>query len=475
MTSTPSPAPPNTASRSPMRRVIIASTAGSTLEFYDFIIYGTAAALVFPTVFFPALGGTAGLFASFATLGVAFIARPLGGLIFGHYGDRIGRKKTLLITLSMMGLCTLLIGLLPTPETIGVAAPVLLVLLRVVQGIAVGGEWAGAVLLATEYSSTRKRGIAGSFPQMGGPLAFSLASGTFLVTSLVMGDSNDAFLSYGWRIPFILSIVLVALGIYMRFRLEETPVFAQATQDDATNNVESSLPFSTVFREQWREVIIGAFALIGTFCGFYLATAFLTSYATGPDGPGLSRPSVLAMGVIAGLIYAATTLIGGLLSDKIGRKNTILGGTIGLAFLGLGLFQLIDIGTTWSFGLALGLITAVLGFTWGPAGSLLAELFHTKHRYTGAGASYNLAAILGGATTPLIATSLISNYASWTVGILLTAFAVVSLIGIVRLPETRDRELSDTTTSMRNDQLGTDTHAPVTSSSDTGPKAVPVP
>ena len=438
--------------RKTMRRVVVASTVGSMLEFYDFIIYGTAAALVFPKVFFPALGGTASLFASFATLGVAFVARPVGGLVFGHYGDRIGRKRTLIITLSMMGTCTVLVGLLPTPATIGVAAPILLVLLRIVQGLAVGGEWAGAVLLATEYSSKARRGLAGSYPQMGGPLAFSLASATFLITSLAMGDSDGAFLDYGWRIPFVFSILLIGVGFYARFKLDETPVFKAAAEQHALGQHAGSeqaagrqMPFVSMFREQWREVIIGALALVGTFCGFYLATAYLTSYATGDAGPGLSRPAVLGMGVVAGLVYAATTLAGGALSDRIGRKRTILGGTVALAFLGLVLFPIIDLGSMWAFGLGLALTTAVLGFTWGPAGPLLSELFDTRHRYTGAGASYNLAAIVGGALTPIFATALLSNWGSGSIGLLLSTFSVVSIGGVLALPETRDRTLSEAT------------------------------
>lgn len=426
-----------------MRRVVVASTAGSMLEFYDFIIYGTAAALVFPQVFFPALGETAGMIASFATLGVAFVARPLGGIVFGHYGDRIGRKRTLMITLMMMGICTVLIGLLPTPATIGIAAPILLVVLRIVQGVAVGGEWAGAVLLSTEYAPKERRGLAGAYPQMGGPLAFSLASATFLITALVVGETDDVFLQYGWRVPFLLSIVLIGIGLYARFKIDETPVFQAANEQK--RDQPQGLPFVSVIREQGREVLIGALALVGTFCGFYLGTAYLTSYATGAAGPGLSRPAVLGMGVVAGLIYAATTLVGGIVSDRIGRKRTILTGTLALAAVGLILFPLINIGTMWSFGAGLVLVTAVLGFTWGPAGPLLSELFDTGHRYTGAGASYNLAAILGGAFTPILATTLLDSWGSWSIGLMLSAFSLVSVIGILQLPETRNRVLAEST------------------------------
>ena len=217
----------------PLRRVAVASCAGTTIEFYDFFIYGTAAALVFPKVFFPALGATAGTVASFATFAVAFFARPVGAILFGHYGDRIGRKRTLISTLLLMGIATVLIGLLPGAATIGVAAPIILVLLRFAQGFAVGGEWAGATLLTAEYAPKGKRGLYGVFPQLGPAIAFALSSGTFLITGLVMGDTDEAFLNYGWRIPFLLSILLVGVGLYVRLSIEETPAFraAQAARE----------------------------------------------------------------------------------------------------------------------------------------------------------------------------------------------------------------------------------------------------
>jgi MFS family permease len=270
----------------PIRRVAIASCVGTTIEFYDFFIYGTAAALVFPTVFFPALGPAAGTVASFATFAVAFFARPVGAVIFGHYGDRIGRKRTLISTLLLMGIATVLIGLLPGADTIGVAAPIILVTLRFAQGFAVGGEWAGATLLTAEYAPAGKRGRYGMYPQLGPAIAFGLSSGTFLITGLAMGDSDGAFLAYGWRIPFLLSILLVGVGLYMRLQIEETPAF-KATQASAPTDAPRRLPFLEVLRSQPLQVLLAGGALTMQFAFFYMGTAYLTSYATNPAGAGL--------------------------------------------------------------------------------------------------------------------------------------------------------------------------------------------
>ncbi len=272
--------PQNTTS---VRRVAIASCIGTTIEFYDFFIYGTAAALVFPTVFFPALGATAGTVASFATFAVAFIARPVGAMLFGHFGDRIGRKKTLISTLLLMGISTLLIGLLPGAATIGVAAPIILVLLRFGQGFAVGGEWAGATLLTAEYAPPGKRGLYAMFPQLGPAIAFVLSSSTFLITGAVLGDTNQAFLDYGWRIPFLFSIVLVGIGLYMRLAIEETPVFKAEQAErvaEQKNEAPRTLPFLDAWRFQTKEILLSAGALACLFAFFYMGTAFLTSYGT---------------------------------------------------------------------------------------------------------------------------------------------------------------------------------------------------
>ena len=275
-----------TAASSPeMRRVAIASCVGTAVEFYDFYIYGTAAALVFPKVFFPALGSTAGTVASFATFAVAFVARPVGAVSFGHYGDRLGRKRTLIVTLLLMGVSTMLIGLLPGAATIGVTAPVLLVVLRFTQGFAVGGEWAGATLLTAEYAPAGQRGRYGMFPQLGATIALALSSATFLIIGLTLGNTDRSFLDYGWRIPFLVSIVLVGVGLYVRLKIEETPVFREAQR----RHPAAQAPLREAFTQAPREILLAAGATTIMFALFYTGTTYLTSYGTSPAGAGLSR------------------------------------------------------------------------------------------------------------------------------------------------------------------------------------------
>ncbi len=266
-----------------MHRIAIASFSGTTIEFYDFFIYGTAAALVFAPVFFPALGAAAGTVAAFATFGVAFFFRPLGSILFGHFGDRLGRKRTLVATLLLMGLSTFAIGLLPSAETIGVLAPIVLVVLRALQGLAVGGEWAGAALLTTEYAPAHKRGLYSMFPQLGPGIALALSSLTFLVTTLTL--SPEAFREWGWRIPFLISILLVAVGLYIRLKIDETPVFRQVE----SRNEQVRLPFVTALRHQWREVLLAGGTLTMIFAFFYIGSVYLTSYAGSAPGHRSAR------------------------------------------------------------------------------------------------------------------------------------------------------------------------------------------
>ncbi|TDD90009.1 MFS transporter [Saccharopolyspora karakumensis] len=424
-----------------LRRVAIASCAGTTIEFYDFFIYGTAAALVFPKVFFPALGPAAGTVASFATFAVAFFARPVGAVLFGHYGDRLGRKRTLISTLLLMGVATVLIGLLPSAETIGVAAPIILVALRFAQGFAVGGEWAGATLLAAEYAPKAKRGLYGVFPQLGPAIAFALSSATFLITGLVMGHTDEAFLSYGWRIPFLVSIVLVGIGFYVRLSIDETPAF-KAAQSAAPTEQPTRLPFLEVFRAQPREVLLSAGSLTMLFAFFYMGTAYLTSYGTNPQGAGLPRTVVLSIGIAAAVVFGIATVLAGVLSDRFGRRKVIMGSCAVGILWGLALFPLLDTGAAAAFAIGLTVSLCVVGISYGPAGSFLPELFEPRHRYTGAGLGYNIAGVLGGAVPPLLAPGLAATFGGIGIGVMLSVLGLVSLVCTAALAETRGRALA---------------------------------
>ncbi|MBC2591711.1 MFS transporter [Rhodococcus aetherivorans] len=429
--------PPTT----PMRRVAIASCTGTTIEFYDFFIYGTAAALVFPKVFFPALGTAAGTVASFATFAVAFVARPLGAAIFGHFGDRIGRKKTLVSTLLLMGISTVLIGLLPGAATIGVAAPLALIALRITQGLAVGGEWAGATLLATEYAPTDKRGLYAVFPQLGPSLAFALSNGTFLAVNLFVGETSQAFLDYGWRIPFIASALLVLIGLYVRLAVEETPMFARRSTQARRAGAG---PLLGVFKNQPRELLLAAGSLAMMFAFFYIGTAYLTSYATATLG--LSRTTVLSLGLLAAAVFCAAIILSAIHSDRIGRRKMVLASCIVAIPGGLVLFPLLDTGSPVAFLAGLALTLAIMGVSYGPAGALLPEMFHTEYRYTGAGMAYAIAGVIGGGTAPMLAAHLTSQYGSAAVGWMLAGFGLLSLFCALMLPETRHRDMEETGT-----------------------------
>ena len=424
----------------PMRRIAVASCVGTTIEFYDFFIYGTAAALVFPKVFFPALGPAAAAVASFATFAVAFVARPVGAVLFGHFGDRIGRKRTLISTLLLMGIATTLIGLLPSASAIGVAAPIALVVLRIAQGVAVGGEWAGAALLTAEYAPAAERGRYATFPQLGAFLAFGLSSATFLATGLLMGDKDTAFLDYGWRVPFVLSALLVIVGLYVRLRIEETPVFRQAQVAAASER--SRPPFREAIVRQPREVLLAAGSLTIVFSFFNIGTTYLTSYGVNPAGAGQSRPTVLVAGIVAAVVAGLVTVVTGSLSDRLGRKRLIMAaGVIGVVW-GLLLFPLLDTGSTTAFVLGLVVTLSIVGVCYAPTGAFLPELFETRYRYTGAGLSYNLAGIVGGAIPPLLAPALTASYGSIAIGVVLSVSAVLSFVCTRALAETRARALT---------------------------------
>ncbi|WP_344784484.1 MFS transporter [Gordonia caeni] len=437
-----------------MRRVAAASSIGTTIEFYDFFIYGTAAALVFPTVFFPDVDEVTGTIASFATFAVAFFARPVGAILFGHFGDVIGRKRTLVWTLLIMGVATVLIGLLPGYESgafgmfdggIGIWAPILLVILRFLQGFAVGGEWAGATLLTAEYAPPGKRGMYAMFPQLGPAFAFFLSSLTFLIASVTVGTASDAFINYGWRIPFILSMVLVLVGLWVRLAVAETPVFREAQAKRAAAPVASTakLPFLDAVKYQWKEILIAGGALASLFSLFYMGTAFLTSYATNADHMGLSRNFVLTSGMIAAIFFGLSTAVSAVYSDRIGRRRVIMVSVIAAVPWVLVLFPILETGGELAFLVGLIGTLLIFGIAYGPAGALLPELFQSRYRYTGAGMGYNLGGILGGAIPPLIAAPLIAGPGSIWVGVMLAVLSSVSVLCTYLIVETKDKVMKD--------------------------------
>ena len=420
-----------------MSRIATASLVGTTIEFYDFLIYGTAAALVFGPLFFPSLGAGAATVASIATFGVAFVVRPLGAILFGHYGDRLGRKKTLVTTLLLMGGSTFAIGLMPTAESIGAAAPLLLVALRALQGLALGGEWAGAALLTTEYADHGTRGRYSMFPQLGPGLGVALSSGTFLVTGLLM--SPDAFAAWGWRVPFLASSVLIVLGLWVRLNIAETPAFARTL----ARNEQVTLPFADALRDQWREILLGGGMLSMTFGSFYISIVFLTSYAGQGEGGvlGLSQEAILTVNMLAAGVLSAAVIGSAILSDRIGRRRVLLIGTTFGIVAGPIAFTIMEPGSELSFFVGMSVLMLVLAIPYGPAAAYLPELFHTRYRYTGAGMAYNLAGILGGALPLVVADPLVDAYGGAGVAWFLTGLAVLSTGCLLVLRETNDRPL----------------------------------
>ncbi|MFD7923666.1 MFS transporter [Streptomyces sp. NPDC059740] len=416
-----------------MRRVAVASFIGTAIEFYDFYVYGTAAALVLNQAFFPTLDPVNATLASLSTYAVAFVARPLGSVIFGHFGDRVGRKSVLVVSLLLMGLSTALVGLLPGYATLGLWAPVLLVALRFLQGIGLGGEWGGAALLAVEHAPRKRRGLYAAFPQLGPSVGFFAATGVFWALSEGLDDA--AFRSWGWRVPFLLSFLLVGVGLFVRLRISETPVFARVMKAQEASRV----PTLDVLRRHPRELLLGTGGMIVAYCLFYTATTYCLSYATGPLGVG--RSTMLALSMVACLFLAGGTWLAATRSDGAGRRRLVLTGAGLAAVWGLVLFPLLDTRAPVLIALALGGALFCMGVVYGPMGAFLPELFGTKVRYSGASLAYNLGGVLGGAVSPLIATRLQSSFGSASVGWFVTAMALVSLACVAGLPETRERAL----------------------------------
>lgn len=443
-TTTPSSVVP----ANPRSRVILASLIGTTIEFYDFYVYATAAVLVFPHLFFPAGNETTALLASFAVFGAAMVARPLGAIFFGHLGDRRGRKITLVGALLTMGIATFLIGLLPTYASVGWLAPLLLVILRIAQGFALGGEWSGAALVATENAPAGKRAIFGTFPQLGAPLGFIIANGLFLaIAALLPSDDPSrpslAFLDWGWRIPFLFSIVMVAVGLWVRLNLVESAAFEKTVKTGQIQKV----PLVAAFKTHWRELVLGTFYMLATYVLFYLMTTFSLSYgraATTAPLPGLGYDySTFVLMMIVGVVFFGIfTLLSGPWADRWGRRKTLIWITLGIIAFGLVWVPMLAAGPVGVMAwLILGF--ALMGMTFGPMGALLPELFPANVRYTGSGISYNVSSILGAAVAPFVAVALWSTGGGspFWVGVYLSAMAVLTLIALLLGKETKDVDI----------------------------------
>jgi metabolite-proton symporter len=407
------------------RRVLFASMIGTTIEFYDFYIYATAAVLVFPRLFFAAGDPASAMLQSLATFALAFFARPIGSILFGHFGDRIGRKATLVAALLTMGLSTILIGLLPGYASIGVLAPVLLALCRFGQGLGLGGEWGGAVLLATENAPPGRRAWYGMFPQLGAPVGFLCSSGIFLLLTDRMSDVD--FFAYGWRIPFLASAALVFVGLYVRLRLTETPAFRRAIE----NNERVRVPMLTLWARHAQVVVLGTFAAVATFVLFYLMTVFTLSWAT--SVLGYTRRQFLLLQMFGVLFFALAIPISALIADRRGRYGMLIAATSGIIVFGLAFAPLFGSGSLSAVLAFLAVGLALMGLTYGPLGTTITELYPTALRYTGASLSFNLAGIVGASLAPYIATWLATRYGLAYVGYYLSAAGLVTLIALVRL------------------------------------------
>jgi MFS family permease len=417
--------------RTSMKRVAAASFVGSAIEYYDFYIYGTAAALVFPKVFFPHLGTTMATVASMATFAAAFLSRPLGAMFFGHFGDRLGRKSTLIATLLIMGLSTFAVGLVPGLVTIGMAAPLILLTLRLVQGFAVGGEWAGAALLSAEYAPANARGRYGMYTQMGVGTGLVMSSLLFLVVNQTIGESSRAFIDWGWRIPFLFSAVLIVIALYVRLNVAETPVFAEQNARDTARVT----PLAELLGNQRREMLLAAGSMVGFFTLGYMANAYLMSYAH--THVGFSPKLILSVGLLGGVVVVAFNVLGSVLSDVFGRRRVIMVAfAVGVPWSFL-VLPLVDTGNAVLFALALAGTYAVAGTAYGPMAAFIPEIFGTRYRYSGAGLSLNLAGLVGGAVPTIIAAPLLATWGAPAIGAMMATVVLVSLLCTARLPETK--------------------------------------
>ena len=411
-----------------MRKILFASLIGTTIEYFDFYIFGTAAVLVFPTLFFASADPTMATLQSLATFGLAFVARPVGSALFGHFGDRIGRKATLVASLLTMGLSTVLIGLLPSYASIGFAAPVLLALLRFGQGLGLGGEWGGAVLLATENAPAEQRAWYGMFPQLGGPAGFFLSGSAFLLLTTQLPEAD--FLDWGWRIPFVASALLVLVGLYVRLNISETPVFRAVLE----RHERVKVPMLAVITRHPRALMLGAVAGMAQFVLFYLLTVFTLSWAT--RSLGYTRQEFLLLQLISAAFFALFIPLSAKLSDKRDRTSGLMAGTVGIIMLGLLLGPLLQAGSV-STVIALSIGMAMMGASFGPLGALMSGLFPVEVRYTGASLAFNMSGILGAALAPYVATTLATQFGLQFVGYYLSVMAAISFFALLMIRQMR--------------------------------------
>lgn len=432
-----------------MRKVALTALAGTSIEWYDFFLYATAAALVFPSAFFPDSTPTMGLILSFGTFAFGFIARPLGGILFGHFGDRVGRKRTLVIALMMMGIASTLIGLLPTFATIGIAAPILLSLLRFTQGLAIGGQWGGAMLLVTESAPADKRGYYGAYAQAGAPVGVILANVAFMIISYSV--SEEAFMNWGWRIPFISSVLLIGISMYVQLHMEETDAFKelqelqkkkQAEQPEAA--VVRRSPVLEAIAKYPKRIALAAGAFLSIQVSFYILIGFVLAYGTDADGAGMTRDQMLFAVLLASVLQIPAQFMAASYSDRNGRRGIFMLGAILTGIWAFALFPLIDTGNFWFIVLGLSGGLMFLGMMYGPQAAFFTELFSTEVRYSGASLGYQTGAILGGAFAPTIATILWTEYSIIWVSVYIAIASVLSLISVLMLTETYKTSLDDT-------------------------------
>jgi len=458
----------------PRSRVITASLVGTTIEFYDFYVYATAAVLVFPILFFPSDNETASLLSSFAVFGAAMVARPIGAVIFGHFGDKFGRKATLVASLLTMGIATILIGCLPTFNDIGAWAALLLLILRLFQGFALGGEWSGAALVATENAPKGKRAWYGTFPQLGAPIGFIIANTVFLLIYFALphpdgaGLRSEEFLAWGWRVPFLFSAVMVIVGLWVRLKLVESSTFSRAEKSGSL----SKFPLGTVFRRHWWQMILGTFIMLATYVLFYLMTSFTLSYGTkathegaeaaaaagGPaydaatyvPGLGFGYTDFVIMQIIGVVFFGIFTLLSGPVADAIGRRKLLMWVTGAIVVFGLlfNVFLLPQADPKFSGALVQAFLILgflLMGSTFGPMGALLPELFPTNVRYTGSAVSYNVSSILGAALAPIVAVALwaAADGSPWLVGVYLSVMGLLTFLALWLSKETKDVEYEE--------------------------------